>query len=113
MFVMLTVMSVDFSRLAGGRAADDHRLRERGQPVRYSRGLLWGEVSTVSYSFTFLVLSASFPLLIGHQILERFSPQTKNYALWFTKIRSTCVSKVVQIIVFITGGLLFYELCSV
>lgn len=38
-----------FLPVSGGRAADDYRLRERGQPLRHSRGLLRGEVSDVSH----------------------------------------------------------------
>lgn len=42
--------AVFFSSASGGGAADDYRLRERGQPLRHGRGLLWGEVSNDSIS---------------------------------------------------------------
>lgn len=42
--------AVFFSPASGGGAADDYRLRERGQPLRHGRSLLWGEVSHDSTS---------------------------------------------------------------
>lgn len=42
--------AVFFLSASGGGAADDYRLRERGQPLRHGRSLLWGEVSNDSTS---------------------------------------------------------------
>lgn len=46
-----------FLSVSGGRAADDYRLWEWGQPVWHGRSLLWGEVSDVSN-----LLSIAHPL---------------------------------------------------
>lgn len=98
-----------FLSSSGGRAADDHRLWERGQPVRHSRGLLRGKVSdafnlfSISHQLSsFLALSALFP--IEHKMLTRFSATPRIIHPRKPKMKASHDSEVIYIILFITGG---------
>lgn len=48
LLVFIDWREIFFLSASGGGAADDYRLRERGQPLRHGRSLLWGEVSNDS-----------------------------------------------------------------